>query len=202
MIKLQTRLIVIASLLSLCLLGGGCASTQNLDARLDSIVRPYRFNLIGWECRALSNELNQWIFGSSEEIDGEVDVVIEYFSAIERLETLESEIEAVKAGTGQGGLALLEDELNMLQEQVGALEGRVEGIIERQIREVLAEQGIFHPMDKYIRLKFGFPPVNFILEKPPHLLVISPRDRIESIREITFRQDISLEEIENIEEKL
>ena len=54
-------------------------------------------------------------------------------------------------------------------------------------------------MDKYIRLKFGFPPVNFILEKPPHLLVISPRDRIESIREITFRQDISLEEIENIE---
>jgi len=199
MIKLQTRLIVIASLLSLCLLGGGCAPTQNLDARLDSIVRPYRFNLIGWECRALSNELNQWIFGSSEEIDGEVDVVIEYFSAIERLETLESEIEAVKAGSGQSGLALLEDELNMLQEQVGALESRVEGIIERQIREVLAEQGIFHPMDKYIRLKFGFPPVNFILEKPPHLLVISPRDRIESIREITFRQDISLEEIENIE---
>jgi len=198
-IKLQIRLIVIASLLLVICLSGGCAPMQGLDARFDSIVRPYRFNLIGWECRALSNELNQWIFGSSEEIDGEVDVVIEYFSTIERLKNLESEIKAVKAGSGQSGLALLEDELNMLQEQVGALGSKVEGLIEKQIRETLAEQGIFHPMDKYIRLKFGFPPVNFILEKPPHLLVISPRDRIESIREITFRQDISLEEIEDIE---
>lgn len=199
MIKLQIRLIVIASLLLVICLSGGCAPERSFDNQLNSIVRPYRFNLIGWECRALSNELNQWIFGSSEEIDGEVDVVMEYFSAIERLKNLESEIKAVKAGSGQSGLALLEDELNMLQEHVGALGSKVEGLIEKQIRETLAEQGIFHPMDKYIRLKFGFPPVNFILEKPPHLLVISPRDRIESIREITFRQDISLEEIEDIE---
>ena len=199
MTKLQTRLIITTSLLLVICLGGGCAPGRSFDNQLNSMVRPYRFNLIGWECWALSNELNQWIFGSSEEINGEVDVVIEYFSAIERLKTLESEIEAVKAGSGQGTLALLEDELKMLQEQVRALESKVEGIIEKQIREALAEQGIFHPMDKYIRLKFGFPPVNFILEKPPHLLVISPRDRIESIREITFRQDISLEEIENIE---
>jgi len=198
-IKLQIRLVVIASLLLVICLSGGCAPERSFDNQLNSIVRPYRFNLIGWECRALSNELNQWIFGSSEEIDGEVDVVMEYFSAIERLKNLESEIKAVKAGSGQSGLALLEDELNMLQEHVGALGSKVEGLIEKQIRETLAEQGIFHPMDKYIRLKFGFPPVNFILEKPPHLLVISPRDRIESIREITFRQDISLEEIEDIE---
>jgi len=198
-VSAKMRLIITTGLLLVIFLSGGCAPIQSLGARLDSIVRLYRFNLIGWECRALSNELNQWIFGSSEEIDGEADVVIEYFSTIERLKNLESEIKAVKAGSGQGILALLEDELNMLQEQVGALECKVEGIIEKQIRETLAEQGIFHPMDKYIRLKFGFPPVNFILEKPPHLLVISPRDKIESIREITFRQDISLEEIEDVE---
>jgi len=198
-IKLRIRLIVIASLLLVICLSGGCAPGRSFDNQLNSIVRSYRFNLIGWECRALSNELNQWIFGSSEEIDGEADVVVEYFSAVEQLKTLKLTIEAVKAGSGQSGLALLEDELNMLQEHVGALGSKVEGIIEKQIKETLTEQGIFHPMDKYIRLKFGFPPVNFILEKPPHLLVISPRDRIESIREITFRQDISLEEIENVE---
>jgi len=198
-IKLQIRLIVVASLVLVICLSGGCAPGRSFDNQLNSIVRPYRFNLIGWECRALSDELNQWIFGSSEEIDGEAEVVVEYFSAVEQLKTLESEIKAVKAGSRQSGLAPLEDELNMLQEQVRALESKVEGIIEKQIREMLAEQGIFHPMDKYIRLKFGFPPVNFILEKPPHLLVVSPRDRIESIREITFRQDISLEEIEDIE---
>ncbi len=199
MIKLQIRLIGIASLLLVIYLSGGCAPGRSFDNQLNSIVRPYRFNLIGWEYRALSNELNQWIFGSSEEIDGEADVVVEYFFAVERLKTLESEIAAVKAGSEQSGLAPLEDELNMLQEQVGALGSKVEGLIEKQIRETLAEQGIFHPMDRYITLKFGFPPVNFILEKPPLLLVVSPKDRIESIKEITLRQDISLEEVKDIE---
>ena len=202
MVKLRVRLIVIASLLSLWLLGGGCASTQNLDTYLDSIVRPYRFNIIGWEWQALSNELSQWFFGSSVEIDGEVDVVTEYFSAIERLKTLESEIEVVKAGSGQSDLASLEAELNMLQEQVKALDSKVEGLIEKQIKETLTQLGIYNPIDNYLSLEINFPPVNFILEKPPHLLVISPRDRIESIRQVTLIQDLSLEEMEGIEAEI
>jgi len=44
-----------------------------------------------------------------------------------------------------------------------------------------------------------FPPVSFELEKPPNLLVISSRDRIESMREVTLRQELSLEEMEDIE---
>ena len=199
MIKLQIGLVVIVSLLSFCLLGVGCACTQSLDAQLDSIVRPYRFDLIGWECRTLSQELEQWIFGSGEEIDGEAGVVTEYFSAIERLKTVESEIEAVKAGGGQGTLVSLEAELNTLRKQVGASQSKVEELIEKQIRETLVQLGIYNPIDNYVNLEVNFPPVNFILEKPPHLLVISPRDRIESIREITFQQNISLEEIEDVE---
>ncbi len=199
MIRLPIRLIVIASLLPFCLFSGGCVPAQSLDTHLDSIVTPYRFNLIRWECRALSHELNQWIFGSSEEIDDEVDVVIEYFCAIERLKTLESETEAVKASSGQGAPALLEAELNMLQEKVRALESKIEGILEKQIKETLAQLGIYNPIENYMSLEINFPPVNFTLEKPPRLLVISPRDRIESIRRITLRQDISLEEIGGIE---
>jgi hypothetical protein len=84
-VSAKMRLIITIGLLLVIFLSGGCAPIQSLDARLDSIVRPYRFNLIGWECWALSNELNQWIFGSSEEIDGEADVVIEYFNTKERL---------------------------------------------------------------------------------------------------------------------
>ena len=72
----------------------------------------------------------------------------------------------------------------------------------RQIKETLAEQGIFNPVDKYIKLKIGFPPVNFRLEQPPHLLVVSPRDRIESIRQITLEQNLSLEKVEDIEAKV
>ena len=77
-----------------------------------------------------------------------------------------------------------------------------ERTVKEQIKETLAQQGIFNPMDEYIRLEVGFPPLNFKLEKPPCLLVISPRDRIESMREVTLRQNLSLKEIEDIEARV
>ncbi|GAI63503.1 unnamed protein product, partial [marine sediment metagenome] len=38
--------------------------------------------------------------------------------------------------------------------------------------------------------------------KPPHLLVVSPRDRIESIREVTLLPDMSEEDMANIEAEI
>ena len=123
-------------------------------------------------------------------------MVIEYFASAERIKTLKSEIEATNAGNVEGDLASLETELNGLQEQKMALAGTVERIIEMQIRDTLTQQGIFNPI---IEPKVSFPPVNFKLEKPPYLLVISPRDRIESIREIILKSNLILEGIEDIE---
>jgi len=196
---LKIRLIATASLLSLCLLGGSCASTQDFDAHLSSIVKPYRFSIVKWESRAIPREVNQWISGSRQKIDDEVLTVTEYFSTIEQIKALESEIDAINDGNEPGDLASLEAELNMLQEQKMAVKDIAERIIERQIKKTLAQQGIFNPMDRYIRLRINFPPLNFKLEEPPHLLVISPRDKIESIREIILLPSMSLEEIEEIE---
>ena len=199
---MKIKSIAIASLLLVCLLSGSCASSRDFDARLSSIVKPYRFSIAKWESVAIPREVNQWIFSRYEKNDDEIGVVAEYFSSIKRIKTLKSEIQAVNAGDRQGDPVSLEAELNMLQKQRMALEGTVERIIERQIRETLAQQGIFNPIDKYIGLKVGFPPVNFKLEKPPYYLVISPRERIESMREILLQPNLSLEEIEGIETKV
>jgi hypothetical protein len=64
----------------------------------------------------------------------------------------------------------------------------IERILEIQIKEILMEQDLY-----------GFPPVNLRLGTPPRLLVISPRDRIESLREIMLDSGLSLQEIEDIE---
>jgi len=202
MVKLQTRLIVITSLLAVCLLAGGCALTQGLDAHLDSIVKPYRFSITEWELNTIPREVNQWIFDRQEKIDDKIGMVTEYFSSIERIKTLKSEIQAINTGNRQGDSASLEAELNMLQEQRLALEGTVERIIEKQLRETLAQQSVFNPIDKYIRLKVTFPPVNFKLDKLPYYLVISPRERIETMREILLQPSLNLEEIEAIEAKV
>ncbi len=79
------------------------------------------------------------------------------------------------------------------------LEGTVERIIAKQIRDTLTEQGIFNPI---VKLKVSFPPVNFKLEQPPYLLVISPKERIESIRETTLNPSLTLGEMEDIEAKV
>jgi hypothetical protein len=152
-----------------------------------------------WELKAIPHEAKQWFFHREND---QTNTVLEYFSLVERIKSLESEMAAINAGNKPGDLASLEAELNRLQQQRTALAGKVETIIARQIKEALAEQGIFHPMDKYIRLKVSFPPLYFKLEKPPHLLVVSPRDRIESTREITLKQNLSLEEMKSIEARV
>lgn len=187
-----------AILLMLGVGNAGCTSTQNLDKRLSTIVKPYGFSTVLWEFKAIPYEVNQLVYSQWEKTEDEVQVVSEYFSAIKRIKTLESQIRATN-NTEQGDLALLEVELHTLQEQKSALENTAERIVEKQIKVALAEQDIFNPLDNYIRLKINFPPLNFKLENPPHLLVISPRDRIDSLREIILKQDISLEEMEAIE---
>jgi len=173
--------------------------TQDFDTHLSSIVKSHRFSIMKWESRAIPRQAKQRIFGRHEKIDDEVRVVTEYASTIERIKTLESEIKAVNAGNKPGDLASLETELNMLREQKTAVKNTVEKIVEKQIKKTLAQQGIFNPIDRYIRLRINFPPLNFTLEEPPHLLVISPRDRIESIRQIVLQPNINLKEIEDIE---
>jgi hypothetical protein len=48
----------------------------------------------------------------------------------------------------------------------------------------------------------AFPPVNFVLAEPPLLLIISPRERIESIQEILLLPTLTPETIEHIEAEI
>ncbi|NQT31160.1 MAG: hypothetical protein HQ588_02400 [Deltaproteobacteria bacterium] len=193
--------LVVLTLLSLCLLGGSCATAPDFDSSLKSIVKPYQFSIAQWEFKALPDEVNDYVFNKGERAEDEVGVVIEYFNLIEQIKSLEAEIAAINAGYKAGDSASLEAELDRLQPQKTALTDEVERVIAMQIREVLAEQDIYHPLDNYIKWRVGFPPLIFRLEPPPHLLVVSPRDRIESLKEIHLQQDLSVAAMESIEKQ-
>ena len=187
------------NLLLFCALGGSCTHAQDFDSHLRAITKPHLFSIIAWETGALCQEAHKAVWNIPRKTSDDVTTVVEYFAYVARLRSLRSEIQAVSDDTRQGTIASLEAEANKLQQKVNSLADTVEKILEEQVREVLSQQGIFNPMYKYTKLKIGFPPLNFRLEQPPRLLVVSPRDRIESMREITLRQNISLEEIETIE---
>lgn len=185
--------VIVFGLLLLCLLGGSCGGVPDLDDNLNDIVKPYRFNFVKWELNAFAYETRQWLGG--EDVEDPAETVLEYFALVGQIRTLEWQI----ANDGTGDTAALETDLDELEERRAALVGSVEQIVADQIRDVLNEQGIYNPWYQSVGLKVTFPPVNFIMSRLPYLLVVSPRDRIESLREINLRGNLTLEEREDIE---
>jgi hypothetical protein len=177
----------------------GCNPARSFDEHLQAIAGPYRFHLVNWEFRALIGEAGGFFSGKHEAADNSTLPVIEYFTNVARVKGLESEIEAVRAGSRQGDLAGLADKLAELQRRNAGLSPAVEKRLEVQIREAFSRLGIFNPVDRYIRLRAGFPPVSINLGRPPHLLVVSSRGRIASIREVTLLPEMSLKDMERIE---
>ncbi len=200
-LKLKLKLFVLA-LLSFCLLFGSCAAAPNFDSSLRSIVKPYQFSIARWEFKAVPESLNGLISDRGKDLEDKSGVVVDYFNLVEQINSLKSEIATVNAGNKTGDATTLGAEVDSLQAQKAALTDEVEGIIAQQIREVLTEQGIDNPLDNLIGLRANFPPLLFRLEPPPHLLVVSPRDRIESIREIELQPVMSVSEMESIEEQV
>jgi len=187
------KTILFTALLLVSLFSGSCTTERSFDARLKSIVRPHLFSIALWETKTLTEGIRGGVSSPEETVDDEIALVIEYFSTTKRINDLESEIE--EAGSN-GSAPVLQVKLDRLEERKTAMASTAERIIERQVREALNEQGIDNP---FTRPEFGFPPVNFKLERLPYLLVVSPRERIESIREITLEAGLTPEKIEDIE---
>lgn len=199
--RCKFRLLVLAVFLLLFSLVAGCAPAQDFNRQLRDITGPYRFDLMMWELHALFRETGK-LFTPHGNADNATAEAAIYFANAGRIKILESEIKAVRAGGRSGDLASLEDELEERRQQNAGLAGTVERLLEMQIREAFSRQGIFNPLDRCVGIKIGFPPVNIYLAKPPHLLVVSPRDRIESIREVTLLPEMSVADMEDIEARV
>lgn len=168
---------------------------QGFDDRLGSISRPDEFSTVKWSSAALLGQVKEAIFNRPRVTGSEADRVVDYFASVRSLTSLESRIEAAGGNISPA----LNSELERLKQQTAAAKSAVAGIIGRQLRETLSQQGIFNPVDRYLRLRISFPPVNFAMDKLPRLLVISPRERIEQVRSITLRSDLTMAEMERIE---
>lgn len=195
----QKVVAVVLSMLAIGFSATACAPAKSFDNELERVVSPYSFNLAGWEFNTLTKEIKGAFSREPAELGKGAGTVKEYFNLFDRINGHESEIATVKAGTKVGDLTILEDELQLLQAQRSALEKQTQTILEKQIGNILSELGIYNPTDIYFALKVTFPPVNFELADPPYLLVISPRDKIETRKTVMLRTSLSLKERERLE---
>jgi predicted nucleic acid-binding Zn-ribbon protein len=177
--KLKYRAIIVVLVLLLAVIGADCTPRNDVNSRINVIVKTERFSIAGWEFSTLIGELKQPKSKATSDED-KINTVKQYFEITKQLNALKA---AQKTDSS-------------LQAQKDALESNVEKIIEQQIKDVLGQNGIYNP---FLSLKIGFPPVNFKLSIPPQLLVVSPRDKIERSKEVMLLPDLSLDKAEALE---
>jgi hypothetical protein len=193
--------LLIITFLTLFTLASGCGERDEFSAQVKEITKPYRFELAKWEFKTLAGEIGEFFTGGGK-TDNATKEIFTYFNNAARIRNLEATQDAVRAGNQAGDLNRLQNELDELRRQNEARRGATEKALEAQVRETLSQQGIFNPLDRYVKIKVGFPPVKIHLGDPPHLLIISPRDRIESIKEIKLLPEMSQADMEKIESEV
>ncbi|MBN1368747.1 MAG: hypothetical protein JW954_00745 [Dehalococcoidaceae bacterium] len=198
--RLTNPLVILAIIIPSCL--GACTEAPGTDSRIDAIIDSYHFSISGWEVEAISREFDDWLFSRDIDIREDSFLVIEYFQNRQRTGTLEAWLIAAGDGIIEGDIAAWQEEYSALEQRNGEILPLVEKVITAQTEDVLRELGLINPIEIASSVGFFFPPVNFVIQPPPHLLVISPRDEITRLKDITLVQIIDEKDKEEIEDRI
>jgi hypothetical protein len=90
--------------------------------------------------------------------------------------------------------------ITALYSERNAYENDVERLVEGYIDEAIDVSGLQETLPLFTSVRLTWPPVSFELTGPPQLLVRSPRDRIERVSDSLLQADLTLADIEAIEE--
>jgi hypothetical protein len=195
-----TRKALAFSLLLLLLVVGSCASgsadSPGFDDRFNALVQPYSFNLAAWESRTLYQDIKQRLVNPLPASELNSQSVLSYFSIQNQISSLKSRINGIQNGSSAGDLSASDLELKTLEARAASLKPVAEQTIARQISQVLVSEGICHSI---LDSRFVFPPVDFTLQDPLYVLIVSPRDKIVRMKEITISQDINPEQTQSLE---
>ena len=196
----QNKIVLLMAALSLFLTAAtGCAAKQDFNNQVQTLTAPFRFQIFTWELKTLGSEFVELFKRQPEITDNDTDEVVKFFANARQIKELEAEIILTRENRKAGDLPVMEDELNKLKKENTGLAGKAERVIESQISAEFSRQGIYNPAYKYTGIKIGFPPVNIILARPPHNLVISPRNKIETLKTMVLLPEMTLEEMESLE---
>lgn len=161
--------------------------------RLRRYTRPYEFDFGSWTVQAIGFKLGQWGLASERYVSQEqrVELVLDYFSRVVNIRSLESEIALIYADPAidqpETASQTLAGELESLRQAQAAVEPMVEAILQEQVATVLEEMGLGV-------IDTVFPPVLFKFSQLPMALIVSPRDVIRQDANIQIAPDMTLQD--------
>ena len=166
---------IIVLILVIIPVGVSCSPSPptGLNSVLNSATKPYHFSIFHWEFTSIIGEIKQTYEDRNVSVN-DTKTVVDYFAAVQK-----------------NAVSLTE---------AAGLRNKVESIIELQIRAVLNQNGIINPFGSIFGV--SFPPIDFRLAEPPYLLVISPRNQIARIRDILLLQNMTTDQMNDIENQV
>ena len=164
------------ALLTCAAAAGGLLVFRDLSSGdpIDAVANRHAYDVMGWELRYFPQK---WLYKLATLFDGgpasggEGDALLRrYFALADEIRRLEQQ------GDGAGRLAEARRERD-------EIENDVEQTLESRISDFLRAQGLAMNPPLFSDINLLFPPVDFELDRPPKVLAISPRDRIELDRD-------------------
>ncbi|HHB89828.1 MAG TPA: hypothetical protein ENK60_00815 [Anaerolineae bacterium] len=162
------------------------------------LVKPWRFDLFGYETWAIAENAKQWITrpGRTLTAEEQINLVQDYVALSNQIHRLKTQIERTYADpdVSDPRQATRADQQKLeamlaLQEEARPL---VEAILSRQVAQTM------HDLD-LDTLGLIWPPIAFHFSAMPNYLVVSPRDRIELEAGVHLRPNLTVPQKEAIE---
>ena len=185
----------------LVLLAGSNAAPGSLTNQIEALIRPITFDFGTWTLGAVGEKLAGWGFSFQRFLTSEQqsDLVRDYLAQVGEVQSLNSQILLIYADpTITDPDAASEDLKAALAEAEASLQSLAplaESILESQLMAVVRDAGLE-------TLGEPFPPSLFQASEIPNALVVSPRDQIEQLLNISLQPGMSAGEEDALESQI
>jgi hypothetical protein len=183
------RLLVVIVATALLLQAAWRPAADPLDLAISTATRGQRFDLAAWTVSAVAGKLGDAVSNPAAGLTEEqaTQRVREWLQMAQRAGQLASQIERTYADPATAdpaaATAAQRAELVALRQQLRAEASTVEAILEQQLTTIVQVEGL-------TTAGLVWPPVRMSFSEPPHLLVVSPRDRIQRLRSVDLLPEL------------
>jgi hypothetical protein len=198
--RFRLRLFLLLAIVALAMVGEG-QPPGALSTGVDRIVSDVRFDFWGWEADAIGSKLAHWLLQPQRYLrePERSTLVREYAIRVARADNLRLRITSAYADPAirdpDGATAQMRAEWGQIRAEIAARQPLAEAIIEEQVGVVLAGQG-------FGALGAPHPPVGIRFTPLPYMLVVSPRERIETAHQQDLEHGLDVAQQEAIEEQV
>ena len=179
------------AVLAVAAAGSGVLLFRDLSSGdpIDAVANRNAYDVLGWELRHLPEK---WLYKLATVFDGDRSPA-EEDALLRRYFELTSD---VRSQEREGADA---DGLSEARRERGAIENDVEEILESRISDLLRDQGLVMEPPLFSDIDLFFPPLDFELDRPPKVLAVSPRDRIDLDRSYLLAPGLEPEAVAAVE---